>query len=58
MLIYSTDLDFGNVKLKAGVENLFDKRYNGSVVPNAFGNNFFEPAADRSIHFGLSVYIN
>mgnify|MGYP006283322191 CR=1 FL=1 len=38
-----------------GVDNLFDVRYNGSVVPNAFGDRFYEPAPGRELFGGLSV---
>ncbi|MCY3772059.1 MAG: TonB-dependent receptor [Gemmatimonadetes bacterium] len=41
--------------LFAGVNNLFDARYNGSVVPNAFGDRFFEPAAGRTWYIGLGL---
>ncbi|HIG16590.1 MAG TPA: TonB-dependent receptor [Candidatus Handelsmanbacteria bacterium] len=42
-------------QLFAGVDNLLDKRYNGSVTPNAFGNRFFEPAAGRTWHAGITL---
>jgi iron complex outermembrane receptor protein len=38
-----------------GVNNLFDERYNGSIVPNAQANRFFEPAPLRNWHVGGSV---
>lgn len=38
-----------------GVDNVFDVRYNGSVVPNAFGDRFYEPAPGREVFGGLSV---
>ena len=37
------------------VSNLFDETYNGSVVINAFGGRFFEPAAGRTIQIGLNM---
>lgn len=37
------------------ISNLFDEAYNGSVVINAFGGRFFEPAAGRTIQAGLNV---
>ncbi|MXX02213.1 MAG: TonB-dependent receptor [Gemmatimonadetes bacterium] len=43
--------------LFAGVNNLFDTRYNGSIVPNAFGDRFFEPAAGRTWYVGLGLPI-
>ncbi|NUO81637.1 TonB-dependent receptor [candidate division KSB1 bacterium] len=38
-----------------GVNNLFDERYNGSIVPNAQANRFFEPAPERNWYVGGSV---
>lgn len=38
-----------------GINNLFDRRYNGSVVINAAGGRYFEPAPGRSLYFGLTV---
>ncbi|MEK7727528.1 MAG: TonB-dependent receptor [candidate division KSB1 bacterium] len=38
-----------------GVNNLFDERYNGSIVPNAQSNRFFEPAPLRNWYVGGSV---
>ena len=32
----------------------FDQRYNGSIVPNAFGNRFFEPASGRTLYAGCT----
>ena len=37
------------------INNIFDVRYNGSIVPNAFGDRYFEPAASRNFQVGLSV---
>lgn len=39
----------------AGVDNLFDERYSGSVVPNAFGARYYEPAPGRSLYLGLEL---
>ena len=38
-----------------GVNNLFDARYNSSVVVNASRGNFFEPAPGRNLFAGLRV---
>lgn len=38
-----------------GVNNLFDERYNGSVVVNAVGGRFFEPAPGRNVYGGIAV---
>ncbi len=37
------------------VNNILDERYNGSIIPNAFGNRFFEPAAGRNFQVGVSL---
>ncbi len=37
------------------VNNLFDKRYNGSVTVNAFGGRYFEPAPGRNWQVGATV---
>ncbi|MFQ5632522.1 MAG: TonB-dependent receptor domain-containing protein, partial [bacterium] len=38
-----------------GIDNILDKRYNGSIVPNAFGARFFEPAPGRTWYVGVSA---
>lgn len=38
-----------------GIDNVLDERYNASVVPNAFGGNYFEPAPGRRVYGGLEV---
>jgi iron complex outermembrane recepter protein len=42
----------GEATLFAGLSNLFDTRYNASVVVNAFGRRYFEPAPERSLYVG------
>lgn len=37
-----------------GINNLFDERYNGSIVPNAAADRFFEPAPGRAWYVGVS----
>ncbi len=37
------------------VQNLFDKHYNGSVVVNATGARYFEPAPGRNLLLGLRL---
>ncbi len=39
----------------ASVENVFDKAYNSSVVVNAFGRRFWEPAPGRTFHIGVAA---
>lgn len=38
-----------------GIDNVFNERYNGSVVPNAFGNRYYEPSPGREFYGGLTV---
>ena len=42
-------------ELFAGIDNLFEERYDGSIVPNAFGDRFFEPAPGRSLYLGIGA---
>lgn len=39
----------------AGVSNLLDESYIGSVAVNAFGGRFFEPGPGRTFHVGMTV---
>jgi len=50
-------LDVGRLVLTPflGVANILDETYNSSVVPNAFGSRYFEPAPPRNYRFGLGV---
>ncbi len=62
-----TSLDFralldrkvGEVRLQPylGIDNIFDVRYNGSVIPNGFGGRYYEPAAGRQFFTGLAVFL-
>ena len=44
-----------NLQIFMGIDNVFNTRYNSSVVPNALNNNFFEPAAGRTWHSGIKL---
>ena len=44
-----------NLNFFVGVNNALDEQYNGSIVPNAFGNRFFEPAPGRNLYYVLSI---
>jgi len=41
-----------------GVNNFFNKRFNGSIVPNGYGDRFFEPGSGRTWYCGLTVPLN
>lgn len=58
------DLTIGHEGIKASsatmrpffrISNVSDETYSGSVVVNAFGGRFFEPAAGRTFQLGLNV---
>ena len=38
-----------------GVDNLFNKRYNSSVIVNAWGQRYFEPSPGREIYVGFTI---
>jgi iron complex outermembrane receptor protein len=40
-----------------GLNNLLDERYFSSVVINAAGARYFEPAPGRNIYLGVGVAI-
>ena len=44
-----------SLALQMGVRNLTGERYAGSIVPNAFGARYFEPAPGRLLYVGLDV---
>ena len=39
----------------ARIRNLLDHSYSGSLIVNAFGGRYYEPAAGRSVQVGLGV---
>ncbi len=46
-----------DVRPFVSVQNILDRRYVGSVIVNAGGGRYFEPAAGRSVRFGLNLGI-
>ena len=48
-------LDHSFFKGYLGINNVFGRRYNGSIVPNAAGDRFFEPAAGRTLFAGVAI---
>jgi iron complex outermembrane receptor protein len=51
------DRRIGGARLQPylGIDNLFDVRYNGSVIPNAFGGRYYEPAPGRQFFAGMAI---
>lgn len=45
------------VTIFSGLDNLFDVRYSGSIVPNAAGDRYFEPAPGRHWYLGGRIGI-
>lgn len=41
------------IRLFGGIRNLFDEEYVGSVVVNAFGGRYYEPAPGRGVYLGV-----
>ena len=54
---YLLQTDFTNAQFFLGVNNIFDVRYNGSVVPNANANLFFEPSPGRNWYGGVRLSV-
>lgn len=52
---FQKNVRFFGLEYFVGVNNLFDSRYNGSIVPNAVGDRFFEPAAGRTWFMGFGI---
>lgn len=42
-----------DIQAYGGVDNVLDRSYVASVVPNAFGSRFFEPGPGRALYVGL-----
>ena len=57
------DLRFGydatwsdaDVRPFVGLDNLFNERYNSSVITNGFGGRYYEPSPGREIYGGLTI---
>ena len=56
-LILSYDFKLENYELNffTGINNIFNKRYNGSIVQNAAGHRFFEPSPGRNFYFKMGI---
>lgn len=52
---YSFYLNNNILYIYSGINNLLDKKYSGSIVPNAIGNRFFEAAAGRDWYAGIRL---
>ena len=55
ILGYNLKSENYEVKIFAGINNIFDKRYNASIVPNAAADRFFEPSAGRNFYVKAGI---
>jgi iron complex outermembrane receptor protein len=53
-LTYDHSFASGNLSVYLCIENLFNERYSGSIVPNASGDKYFEPGLPRNWYGGIS----
>jgi iron complex outermembrane receptor protein len=51
---YAFELDAGRLDAFARIDNLFDRRYVGSVIVNDGNGRWFEPAAGRTLMVGFN----
>ncbi|HET6628933.1 MAG TPA: TonB-dependent receptor [Woeseiaceae bacterium] len=52
---YEIEHGHWSVQPYAGVNNLFDERYNSHIRTNAFGGRYYEPAPERNAYAGVDV---
>lgn len=55
---YKIAWDSWALSLFGGINNLFGLTYNASIIPNAAGNRFFEPAPGRTVYAGVEIPIH
>jgi iron complex outermembrane receptor protein len=53
-LIYNHSFSYGDLNLYLRIENIFNEKYSGSIVPNASGGKYFEPGLPRNWYGGIS----
>jgi iron complex outermembrane receptor protein len=53
----SLDRVIGRVAARpfAGIDNIFDERYNSTVSVNAVGGRYYSPSPGRSIYVGFRI---
>ena len=52
---YDTRWGDTNVRPFIGLDNLFDERYNSSVITNGRGRRFYEPSPGREVYGGFTI---
>ncbi|MEJ2615283.1 MAG: TonB-dependent receptor, partial [Ignavibacteriaceae bacterium] len=58
ILVYNFIADHYELNFFAGINNIFNKRYNSSIVQNAAGDRFFEPSPGRNFYFKMGIKFN
>ncbi len=56
-LRFGFDTMAGNADVRpfVGLDNIFNERYNSSVITNGFGGRYYEPSPGREIYAGMTV---
>jgi len=54
---YKFEFNLLQPELFFGINNLLNGKYNGSIVPNAVGERYFEPAPGRTWYLGMQCEI-
>jgi iron complex outermembrane receptor protein len=52
---YLLKSDLTNAEIFVGINNILNEKYNGSIVPNAVGFRFYEPAPGRNWYAGIKL---
>lgn len=52
---WTVDRDGWRLRAFLAMDNVFGERYDGSIVPNAFGGRYYEPAPGRQLFGGIEV---
>lgn len=55
ILIYNSKFFDYEFNIITGIDNIFNKRFNGSIVQNAAGDRFFEPSAGRNFYVKTGI---
>ncbi len=50
---FEESIKVGKLFIFSGINNIFNVRYNASIIPNASGQRFFEPSSSRYWFFGI-----
>ena len=56
-LRFGFDTTWGETEVRpfVGLDNIFNERYNSSVITNGFGGRYYEPSPGREVYAGMTV---